>query len=404
MKFRCRLGTPAGEVIEAIYVADTEARLRRDLEDKGMYVLAVQPRSQLMGWLEAIPFRPARGIPQHDFLVFNQELATLLKAGMPLVQSLDLLRQQITSPVFKRVLDDVHERVKAGEALSDSFAQHGDLFSGVYVASLLAGEKSGSLDTVIRRFVAYQKIIGAVWRKTISALIYPLILVTLSLVMVAIIVLRVVPAFSDFYASFNAELPLVTRIIVQISDLLRSQFLLIVGLLGAAAVAVVLWVRQPGQRLRIDRALFALPLVGSAVQVFCTAQLARTLSTLLGGGIPLVNALDVAARAIGNRYMAQELSHVAQQVREGGGFATALDARHITPDVAVKMIEVGEATGSLQEMLGSLADFYDEEIDTRVSRFVTVIEPLLLVVMGIVIAGLVIALYMPLLQLTSAVS
>jgi type IV pilus assembly protein PilC len=404
MKFRCRLGTPTGDVIEAIYVADTEARLRRDLEDKGLYILAVQPRSQLLGWLEALPVRRRRSIPQHDFLVFNQELATLLKAGMPLVQSLDLLRHQVTSPVFKRVLDDVHERVKAGESLSDAFAQHGDLFSGVYVASLLAGEKSGSLDTVIRRFVAYQKILGAVWRKTISALIYPAILVTLSLVMVGIIVLRVVPAFSDFYASFNAELPLVTRVIVQISNIVRSQFLLILVLLVGLIAGGAMWMRQPGQRVRIDRALFALPLAGSAVQVFCTAQLARTLSTLLGGGIPLVNALEVAARSIGNRYMAQELDQVVQQVREGGGFAAALQARHIVPDVAVKMIEVGEATGSLQEMLGSLADFYDEEIDTRVSRFVTIIEPLLLVVMGLVIAGLVVALYMPLLQLTAAVT
>jgi type IV pilus assembly protein PilC len=368
-----------------------------------MYVLAVQARSPLLGWVEALPFR-RRTIPQYDFLVFNQELATLLKAGMPLVQSLDLLRRQVTNPVFKRVLDDVYERVKAGESLSDAFAQHGDLFPGVYVASLLAGEKSGSLDTVIRRFVAYQKVLAAVWRKTISALIYPLILITLSLVMVAIIVLRVVPAFSDFYASFNAELPLVTRVIVQVSDFLRSRFLLIAAAFAGAVGAAVIWMRQPGQRVRIDRALFALPVAGSAVQVFCTAQLARTLSTLLSGGIPLVNALEIAARSIGNRYMAQELTRVVQQVREGGGFAAALEARRIVPDVAVKMIEVGEATGSLQEMLASLADFYDEEIETRVSRFVTVIEPTLLVVMGIVIAGLVIALYMPLLQLTAAVT
>jgi type IV pilus assembly protein PilC len=369
-----------------------------------MYVLAVQPRSQLLGWFEALPVHGRRKVPQYDFLVFNQELATLLKAGMPLVQSLDLLRHQVTHALFKRVLDDVYERVKSGESLSDAFAQHGDLFSGVYVASLLAGEKSGSLDTVIRRFVAYQKILGAVWRKTISALIYPLILITLSLAMVAIIVLRVVPAFSDFYASFNAELPFITRVIVQISDLIRSQFLLILVLLAATVAGVAMWLRQPGQRAWIDRAVFSLPLAGSAVQVFCTAQLARTLSTLLGGGIPLVNALEVAARSIGNRYIAQQLNVVVQQVREGGGFAAALDARRIVPDVAVKMIEVGEATGSLQEMLASLADFYDEEIDTRVSRFVTIIEPVLLVVMGIVIAGLVIALYMPLLQLTAAVT
>ena len=357
MKFRCRLGTPSGEVIEAVYVAETEARLRRELEDKGLYVLALQRRSHLWGWLDSLPFRPRRGIPQHDFLVFNQELATLLKAGMPLVQSLDLLRQQVTNPVFKGVLDDVYERVKAGEALSDAFAQHGETFSGVYIASLLAGEKSGSLDIVIRRFVAYQKIIGAVWRKTISALVYPLILITLSLILVAIIVLRVVPAFSEFYASFNAELPLVTRIIVQISDVLRSQFWLLLAGLAAAVGGLVFWMKQPGQRLRIDRWVFATPVVGSAVQVFCTAQLARTLSTLLGGGIPLVNALEVAARSIGNRYMAQELGHVAQRVREGGAFAAALEARRITPDVAVKMIEVGEATGSLQEMLGESGRF-----------------------------------------------
>jgi type IV pilus assembly protein PilC len=404
MKFRCRLGTPSGEVIEAVYVAETEARLRRELEDKGLYVLALQPRSHLPGWLDSLPFRRRRRIPQHDFLVFNEELATLLKAGMPLVQSLDLLRHQVTNSVFKGVLDDVYERVKAGEALSDAFAQHSETFSGVYIASLLAGEKSGSLDTVIRRFVAYQKVIGAVWRKTVSALVYPLILITLSLILVAIIVLRVVPAFSDFYASFNAELPLVTRIIVQISNAVRSQFLLLFAVLAALVGGLAFWMKQPGQRLRIDRWVFATPVVGSAVQVFCTAQLARTLSTLLGGGIPLVNALEVAARSIGNRYMAQELGHVVQRVREGGAFAGALEARRITPDVAVKMIEVGETTGSLQEMLGSLADFYDEEIDTRVSRFVTVIEPLLLVVMGIVIAGLVVALYMPLLQLTAAVS
>lgn len=401
MQFKCRLGTPSGEIIEGIYVADNENRLRHELEERGLYVLALQRRGAFAG---ALVLQPRKKIARHEFLVFNQELATLLKAGMPLVQSLDLLRRQVTNAVFKSVLNDVYEKVKAGTALSDAFADHGDLFPRVYTASLVAGEKSGNLDAVLRRYVAYDKVIGTVKQKTISALIYPAILIALALALVTIIVLRVVPAFSDFYASFGANLPIATRIIVGVSNLLRSQFLLIVVAVVAAVAAVIAWVRQPGQRARFDRMLLTVPWVGYGVRIFSTSQLARTLATLLSGGIPLVNSLEVAGNSMGNRYMASQLDDVARRVREGAGFATALDAKAIVPDVAIKMIEVGESTGALQEMLNSLADFYDEEIETSVSRFVTIIEPMLLVIMGIVIAALVLALYMPLFQLSSVVS
>lgn len=401
MEFRCRLGTAGGEVIEGVYLADSEALLRHDFEEKGLLVLALHPRGAVERWGVSLPKR--RKVSQHEFLVFNQELATLLKAGMPLVQSLDLLRQQIESPVFKSVLNDIYEKVRAGMALSEAFDQHGALFPRVYTASLMAGERSGNLDSVLRRYVAYEKIIGAVWRKTISALIYPAILVTLALGLVAIIILKVVPAFSDFYASFNAELPLATRVIVRISTVFQSQFFVIVGGLVTGGVMLYAWLRRPGQRARLDRAVLAAPVLGRIVRMFATSQLARTLATLLGGGIPLVTALEVSARSISNQHIAREIAQVSQTVREGGAFAAALQARRIVPDVALKMIEVGEATGSLQEMLSSLADFYDEEIDTSVSRFVTIIEPALLVMMGIVIAGLVLALYMPLFQLTSVI-
>src|SRR5437773_2247743 len=224
---------------------------------------------------------------------------------MPLVQSLDLLKRRVESPVFRRVLDDVHERVRSGTALSDAFAAHADLFPRVYTASLLAGERSGSLDSVLRRYVEYTKIIANVKRKTVSALVYPAILI------------------------------------------------------------------------------------------------ARALVTRLGGGLPLVNALDIAARSIGNQYMAAQLDVVSVRVREGESFAGALEGRRVFPDVAVKMAEVGESTGALQDMLNTVADFYDEEISTNMERFVTLVEPVLLVIMGIVIAGLLLALYMPLFQLSS---
>jgi type IV pilus assembly protein PilC len=401
MEFRCRLGTAGGQIIEEIHVADSEAHLRRELEDKGLFVLSLHRRGLLPTFGLSRPHR--RRIGRQDLLIFNQELATLLKAGMPLVQSLDILRQRVPNPTFKAVLDGVYEKVKAGTALSDAFAEHPDLFPAVYSASLMAGERAGNFDEVIRRYVAYEKIIGAVKRRTISALIYPIILVTLMLVLIGIIVLRVVPAFSEFYSNFGKQLPLSTRIIVGISNVVVGNFTLIVVGVIAAVIGLVTWWKQPGQRPRIDRILLELPWAGETVRKFATAQLARTLATLLGGGIPLVNALEIGGRAMSNRYLAGELADVTRQVREGQSFAASLLARGVFPDVAVKMVEVGESTGSLQEMLNSLAEFYDEEIETEVARFITLIEPIILVVMGAVIALVVLALYMPLFELSSVV-
>jgi type IV pilus assembly protein PilC len=400
MEFRCRLGTPGGDIIEGVYAADNETRLRREFEEKGLYVLAIQ-RAGAMG-LASLGLPQRRRIPTREFLVFNQELATLLKAGMPLVQSLEILRRRVTNPAFKAILDDVHERVRSGTALSEAFEAHGDLFPGIYTASLLAGEKSGSLEQVIRRYVAYVKVVSGVKRKTISALVYPLILLVLSLIVVGIIVLRVVPEFGSFYEQFGAELPLSTRLIVSLSNFAAAYL----GVLVLSAVAAVAgfwsWLRRPGNRVRLDRWTLRIPMLGPISQKFATSQAARTLATLLGGGIPLVNAIDVAARSIQNKYMASELTSAAQQVREGRALSGALNDSGAFPDVAIKMVEVGEQTGALQEMLNSLADFYDEEIETNLGRFITIIEPALLVIMGIVIAGLLLSLYMPLFQLSSA--
>ncbi len=402
MEFRCRLASPNGEIVEGVYAAENEARLRHDLEEKGLFVLSLQPRHAIAGLAFHLPQR--RAVNTREFLVFNQELATLLKAGMPLVQSLDLLKRRVTSPTFREVLTDVHEKVRSGTALSDAFAAHGDLFPRVYTASLLAGERSGNLDAVLRRYVEYTKIVATVKRKTVSALVYPAILVTLAIGLVSIIVLKVVPAFSDFYSSFGAQLPLVTRIIVKVSEVARTQFLLIVAALALGAVAVFAWVKRPGQKARFDRVLLSLPMLGQVARKFATSQMSRTLATLLGGGLPLVNALDIAARSVGNQYMAGQLDIVSARVREGESFAAALEARRAFPEVAVKMAEVGESTGALQEMLNTVADFYDEEISTTMDRFITLVEPVLLVFMGLVIAGLLLALYMPLFQLSSVLS
>ena len=398
MEFRCRLGTPGGEIIEGIYAADTEARLRQEFEEKGLYVLGISRAGGATFGRLRLPTR-AR-VSTREFLVYNQELATLLKAGMPLVQSLDILRRRVANPLFKSVLDDVYERVRAGSSLSEAFEAHGTLFPGVYTASLLAGEKSGSLEQVIRRYVSYVKVVATVRRKTISALVYPVILLLLSLGVVSIIVLRVVPEFGAFYQSFDRPLPVSTRIIVQVSDFARTYFLLIIGAVVVGGLMFWAWIRDPAQREHFDRWVLQVPGLGQIARKFSTSQAARTLATLLGGGIPLVNAIDVAARSIKNRYIARELQSAGQQVREGRALAMAMNESGAFSDVAIKMVEVGESTGALQEMLNSLADFYDEEIDTNLGRFITLVEPILLVVMGIIIAGLLLSLYMPLFSMS----
>src|SRR3954467_7464740 len=337
MEFRCRLGTPGGEIIEGVYVADNEARLRREFEDKGLYVLAIQQagRRALAGVrLPALPQR--RKVSGRECVVFTQGLGPLPKAGMPLVQSLDILRARVTNPVFKPVLDDIYERIRAGSALSEAFEAHAGLFPGVYTASLLAGEKSGNLEQVLRRYVSYVKIVSGVKRKTISALVYPVILVALSVCVVTIIVVKVVPEFGAFYNQFGKELPWSTRAIVATSEFVTSYYFLILAAIAGSALAFYAWIKQPGQKRRLDRLILRVPMLGPIAMKFSTAQGARTLATLLGGGIPLVNALDVTARSLSNQYMSAELTIAAQQVREGRSLAGSMRDSGAFPDVALK--------------------------------------------------------------------
>jgi type IV pilus assembly protein PilC len=387
--------------METTYIAESEERLRHELEEKGIFLLEIQGGGA--GSLSALKLPQRRKIPSKDFLLFNQELATLLKAGLPLVQSLDILRKRLKNPLFKSVLDDIYDRVRSGSALSDAFIAHGSLFTGVYTASLLAGEKSGSLEGVLRRYVHHTKIIAAVRARTISALIYPLLLMLLAVALVFGIVFKVVPQFADFFAQMGngAELPVPTQILVGISTALVSQLYVILSVLAAALIVAALWLRQPGSRKQLDTMILKIPFVGTLATKFATAQVARTVATLLTGGIPLVSAVETASKAIANRAVAEELTDVARQVREGTGFGVALARKKTFPDVAIEMVEVGESTGALAEMLNSVADFYDEENETTLSRFAGLVEPVLLIVMGAVIAGLVLALYLPLFKLSS---
>ena len=405
MEFRCRVATTSGQVMEATYVAESEARLRLELEEKGLFVLSVHGGGAVKIGQFRLRLPQRRRVSRAEFLVFNQELATLLKAGLPLVQSLDILRRRIQNPIFKAALDDIYDRVRSGSSLSDAFeAQH--LFPTVYTASLMAGEKSGSLEQVLRRYVQHVKVLASVRKHVVSALIYPAVLLVMSMSVVGVIVFKVVPQFKDFYAEVGhgALLPLSTRIVVAISSTLISDAWLILGVLAALVAVVTITLRQPGQLKRLHAFILRLPYFGPLARKLATAQVCRTLATLLAGGIPLVNALEISATATGNRSISDHLGGVARQVREGGNLAGALGERHIFPHVAIEMVEVGESTGALAEMLNSVADFYDEENETSLERFSTLVQPILLVVVGAILAVLIMSLYMPLFNLSSAMT
>jgi type IV pilus assembly protein PilC len=397
MQFICRIGTPDGRVLEEIFSASDETALRSDLGKRGYHLFEVkrQGLAPKMG-VPALIRGGRRGrIPVQEFLVFNQELAALLRAGLPLLQAIDLMLERMKPGTFRSVLTEVRDKVKSGTDLSEAFAEFGDLFPRLYPSSLKAGEKSGDLELVIRRFIRYMKLVLDARRRVFSALTYPVVLVVLSMVMIAVMTIYVVPRFMGFFTELDAELPMITQIVLGISTFMsRNWVLMLIGLI-VAAVALRSWGRTEPGRLAIDRIKLRIPFLGSVLHRFALAEFCRSLATLLSGGIPLVPSFEIGIASVGNAYVRSKIAPTIQMVREGKPFYAALETSEIFTDMSIDMVKVGEATGSLDEMLNSVSDFLDEQIETRMQRLLSLIEPLMLVFMGLIIAILLISIYLP---------
>ena len=394
MQFICRVGTPDGRVFEEVYTASDETALRTDLGKRGYHLFEVRRRGGRPSL--ALPtFGYRRRIPAQEFVVFNQELAALLKAGLPLLQTLDLMLERMKNQHFRSVLTDIRDRVKSGTDLSEAFAEHGDLFPRLYPSSLKAGERSGELEQVIRRFIRYMRLVLDARRRVISALIYPAVLVCLSITMIAIMAIYVVPKFMGFFNELGADLPLITQIVLAVSTFASSNWPLILIVLIVGTVALRTWGRTDTGRLALDRLKLRLLFLGPVLHRFAMSEFCRSLSTLLSGGIPLVPAFEIAVSSVGNAYVRSRLEPTIQMVREGKPFHDALEKSEIFTDMAIDMVKVGEATGSLDDMLSSVADFLDEQVETRMARLLSLVEPMMLVFMGIIIAILLISIYLP---------
>jgi len=400
-EFRVRAGWPDGSVAEQSVVAADLGAARLEVERRGGHVFEVRRKGL------SLASRKTRGKGGHikmaDFLIFNQELIALLKAGLPVVRSFEILLERQKSPVLRRVLTDVRERVNSGASISEAFAEEGDLFPRLYWTSLKAGEKSGEIEAVLRRYLKYQKTVIALTRKVVSTLVYPVILIALSAVLIAILMTFVIPRFTEFFADFNAELPLLTVIVLAVATFLRHNFLVIAAAVGGGGFLAWRWFQTNAGRVWLDGAILKLPVVGGIFRRFAITQFTRSLGTLLGGGTPLVPALENASDAIGNRSVSIKVASVVPRVREGRELWKALDATGIFTDLTIEMIKVGESSGALEEMLAATSEFYDEEIDLLLARVISFVEPAILVIMGGVIVTILLSVYLPMFRLMSAI-
>jgi type IV pilus assembly protein PilC len=288
-------------------------------------------------------------------------------------------------------------------ALSDAFRLEGELYPPIFAASLVAGERSGTLDGVLRRFSQHLRLNQTLKKKAVSASIYPIVLLTMMALLVALMLVFVIPQFQSFFEGLGAQLPLPTRILLAVAGFVRAQLTWILLIVGMAGAGFWYWLRREGAPVALDRALLRLPYFGGLLRMYATSQLMRTLSTLLAGGLPLVNAIDVASASVGNRAMAGALRGATERIREGASLTTALESTAMLEALPLEMVKVGEQTGALGDMLNAIADFYDEELDTRMAAVLSLVEPVLLVIMAVIVAGMLLAFYLPMFQAISAV-
>ncbi|HEY6344671.1 MAG TPA: type II secretion system F family protein [Bryobacteraceae bacterium] len=385
-----------GEMHQQVAEAESERELRDRLTQQGFLIYSIKPRS------EAAALRARGGkLNLEKFLIFNQQFVTLIRAGLPILKSLDLLAERLTDSKLSRHIKRVREEVRNGALLSDAFARQG-VFPPIYVTSVLAGERSGALSEVLERFIAYQKLSLSVRKKLIVSMLYPAVLVFLAFGLVTFLVTYVVPNFAQLYSSMGSRLPAPTQILISIGTTARGYVVFGFICLILALLLFRYWARTPSGKEALDRLLLKTPFAGEVWLKFQVAQFSRVLGTLLMGGIPLMAALDTAADSLGTRVLKKALDQSTKLVREGQALSQALRTTKLFPALSMDMIEVGESTGALPAMLSSVAEFYEDDVSTRVTAALSLIEPAILICMGCFVGFVLVSLYLPIFSLADS--
>jgi type IV pilus assembly protein PilC len=387
-----------GQIHQQVATAASEKELRERFSQQGFLIYSIKSRAI------AVPAftRRRKKLDLEKFLIFNQQFVTLIRAGLPILKSLDLLAERLTDAKLGPYVKAVRDEVRNGTLLSDAFRQQG-VFPKIYVTSVMAGEKSGSLTEVLDRYISYQKLSLAVRKKVLVSLMYPSVLIVLVVLLMVFLVTYVVPTFATLYASMNAQLPSMTVLLIAIGTTARNYIVLLAGALVGAIFLFRWWARKDVARETIDRFKLKMPIFGEMWLKYQVAQLGRILSTLLTGGIPLVQAMETAAESLGTPLLERTVSIAGKNVREGQPLSASLRASGLVPPLAVDMIEVGESTGALPAMLNSVAEFFEEDVNTGMQATLSLIEPAIMIFMGGFVAFVLISLYLPIFSLADSI-
>ena len=386
-----------GQIHQQVAAATSEKELRDRYSSQGFLIYSIKPRSSA-----GVLTRRGKKINVEKFLIFNQQFVTLIRAGLPILKGLDLLADRLTDPKLGPHIKSVRDEVRNGTLLSEAFRAQG-VFPKIYVTSVMAGEKSGSLVEVLERFIHYQKLSLAVKKKVMVSLMYPCVLVVLVIFLMVFLVTFVVPRFATLYDSFHANLPAMTRILITVGTTAQSSILIFAGGLIVAIVGFRFWSRRESARTTLDRIKLKTPGLGEIWLKYQVAQLSRILSTLLTGGIPLVQAMETAAESLNTPLLQRAVEAAGKSVREGQPLSASLKVSKFVPGLAIDMIEVGESTGALPAMLNSVAEFFEDDVNVRMAAMLSMIEPAIMLMMGTFVAFVLVALYLPIFSLADTI-
>ena len=397
--FNCKIATPSGRILEKRMIGQSKATVKEQLEKEGNFVLHIKRAEGILPAVGLIG--SGKGIKLKDLIIFNQEFSVLLKAGLPIPAALDAIIEKAKEGELIDILRDIRGEVAGGAALSTAFSKYQDIFSSLYIAALQAGEKTGNIALALSRHVQYLKKIDQIRRKVISASVYPMILTAVSLAALLFLLLYVVPTFTRTYFEAGAELPGLTRLLLAFTTAFKAKALYI-GVAVALCLVLYFYLKstKKGRRF-MDRWKILLPIIGPVYLHYSVSKLSRTLATVLGAGMPLLEAVRISTGVLKNTFIKERLDRVGKELERGGGFAEALAASGVFPSLAVRMISAGENSGSLGQVLNDLAEFYEEDVNTRLAVLTSAIEPTLMIVMGALIGLVVLAMYLPIFQLAS---
>ncbi len=398
--YSCKLGASDGKILVRDFEAADGTLLRKNLEDQGYFVFDVKKKRLQFLFEKGIK---RKKVDNRSLLTFNQEMLVLFKSGMPIMQVLDAILERHESGALYDVLLQVREDVKAGAALSVAMEKHGRAFPYLYVASIRAGERTGDLPQTIRRYIEYLKRVGLLRKKIVAAIFYPAILVVFATLAITLLLLYVVPTFSQVYADSGSQLPALTQLLITFTSLIRRYF--IFGIIVCIALFAVFrsWKNSEAGRYAFDRFKLTIPLAGEVFSKYSVAGFTRTLATVLGSGIPIIESLRMSIGTLDNVFMEKKLFEAVRFIEEGGRLSVALERIHLMPPLALRMLGVGETTGALEDMLIDISNYLEDELEERMHLLTTAIEPAIMLVMGVIIGVIIIAMYLPIFKIAGTV-